>query len=181
MLKQAATSILLCMVLFLTMVFHTQIRAQTAPLMISQEKVVYNLPYPGILPDHPLYFIKVIRDRLLEIGTREPMKKAELYFLLSDKRVAMATELSKKGKDNLAMSTFSKGEKYFLKVPPLVKISEKQGVGPPSGFIDKLKQSNRKHREIAEDMLKVLPQGQTTGLNEILLLNSQVKKDLEKL
>ncbi len=150
-------------------------------LTLTQEQIIYNLPYPGILPDHPLYFVKIIRDRALELGTRDPMKKAELYFLLSDKRVAMAIALADKGKDTIAVSTFSKGEKYFLKIPELIITSKKQGVGPPIGFVDKLKQSNTKHREVAETLLKKLPAGQIEAMNEIIMMNDQVRKELEKL
>lgn len=66
------------------------------PVNATQEKVVYNLPYPGILPDNPLYFIKAIRDQFLILGTRDNIKKAQLYLLYSDKRFAMAISLVKK-------------------------------------------------------------------------------------
>jgi len=150
-------------------------------LTLTQEKIIYDLPFPGLLPDHPLYFVKVVRDRMLEIGTRPPMQRAELYFLLSDKRVAMSIALAEKGKDTLAVTTLSKAEKYFLKIPDLIIESEKQGVGPALGFVDKLKQSNLKHREVAETLLKELPLGQVEAMNEIINMNTQVKKQLEKL
>ena len=41
-----------------------------------QPKVLYNLPYPGLTPDNPLYFIKAVRDRIIDISTRDTLKKA---------------------------------------------------------------------------------------------------------
>ncbi|MFN4212528.1 MAG: DUF5667 domain-containing protein [Microgenomates group bacterium] len=146
-----------------------------------QEKVIYDLPYPGILPDHPLYFLKAIRDRLVDWGTRDNLKKAQLYLLYSDKKVAMAQSLVKKGKNALAFSTFSKGEKYFLKIPKLLLEAKKQGSSPPSGFVEKLKLANSKHKEIAESFLKELPQGSTNLVISIIKLNDQIKTQLEKL
>lgn len=168
---------------FVTFLFSAAIpfSRPSVALTLTQEKIIYDLPYPGILPDHPLYFLKVIRDRALELGTRDPMKKAELYFLLSDKRVSMAIELAEKRKDTLAVSTLSKGEKYFLKIPDLIVTSQKQGVGPATGFIDKLKQSNMKHREVAETLLKELPDGQAAAMNEIINMNSEIRRKLNDL
>ena len=85
-----------------------------------QEKVAYNLPYPGILSDNPLYFLKVIRDRVTEFLTRDNVKKAQLYLLDSDKRVAMSMVFVKMGKNSQSIEAFSKGEKYFLQMIALV-------------------------------------------------------------
>ena len=148
---------------------------------LGSEEVLYTLPYPGILPDHPLYFVKVVRDKLLQVKTRDNLKKAKLYLLLSDKSIAMADALAKKGKDSLAITTFSKGEKYFLKIPDLVKNSKKQGTSPESDFVNNLKLSNTKHREIAQSFLQELPQGQSEEINQLLELNSTIFRSLQSL
>lgn len=147
-------------------------------IVLNQSKVVYELPYPGILPDHPLYLLKAVRDKTLDVFTRDNIKKAELYLLLSDKRTAMAISLVKKGKDKLALTTMSKAEKYFLKIPSLLKASKKQGVNPQAELINKLKLSNAKHKEIIEDLIKDLPQGQTETINEIMRLNEEINKEI---
>jgi len=147
----------------------------------SQEKVVYTLPYPGILPDNPLYVFKALRDQIQVFFIRDYQKKAEIYLLYSDKRVNMAIFLLEKGKINLAITTFSKGEKYFLKIPPLLKEAKRQGQQIPSEFIEKLKLANAKHREIADNFLKKIPQGETAAVMEIIKINEKIKADLEKL
>lgn len=129
-------------------------------LATATEKVAYELPYPGILPDHPLYIVKIARDRALDYTTRDPIKKARLYLLFSDKRVAMAQALIEKGKIKPAISTLSKGEKYFLQIPGLVKTSKEQGTEAPADLKQQLKLSNQKHREVNDTLLRKLPQGE---------------------
>jgi len=147
----------------------------------SDEKVVYNLPYPGILSDNPLYLVKIVRDRITEFLTREALKKAQLYLLYSDKRIAMAITLAHKGKTRQAIDAASKGEKYFLKIPPILKEAKKQGNSPPSSFVETLKLSNAKHKEVIAEILKILPTGSTDELNQVNALNEQARRDLEGL
>jgi hypothetical protein len=150
-------------------------------IVYGQEKIFYTLPYPGILPDHPLYFIKAIRDKMMDVLTRDNIKKANLYLLFSDKRINMAIMLSKKGKNKLAVTTFAKGEKYFLKIPDLLLMSKKQGVAPSSELIENIKTANAKHREIAMELLKVSPAAQTRTMEDIIRINEEIKVKLKKL
>lgn len=174
--------VLILSLLFILLIpFATYVMEYVPVKAVTQEKILYNLPYPGILPDHPLYIIKAIRDRLLEFGTRDNLKKAELYLLNSDKRFAMAISLAKKGKEKQAIDAASKGEKYFLKIPNLLINAKKQGSGSSSEFVATLKLSNAKHKEILQTFLKELPQGPNVSINGILEINDQIKKSLETL
>ncbi|MCX7881022.1 MAG: DUF5667 domain-containing protein [Patescibacteria group bacterium] len=149
--------------------------------VLAQEKVAYNLSYPGILPDHPLYFIKTIRDRLLDFGTRDYIKKAQLYLLFSDKRANASLFLIKKGKNKQAVTVFSKGEKYFLKIPSLLTTAKKQGISPPAGFVEKLKLSNQKHQEVGQELLKTVPQSQIDEVKKVMKITQEIRVLLEKL
>lgn len=144
-------------------------------------KVVYQLPYPGILPDHPLYFLKVTRDQIQAFLTRDNVKKAQLYLLYSDKRLAMAQALEKKGKTSLALTTLSKGEKYFLKIPPLLGQASEQGASPTAEFVDRVKTSNSKHKEAISEMLQEIPQGSHEPLNEIMKITESSEREMQEL
>ncbi len=146
-----------------------------------QEKVIYNLPYPGLLPDNPLYFTKIVRDRITDFLTRDNLKKAELYLLYSDKRVSMSLVLATKGKNQLSIDTFIKGEKYFLKIPELLRSAKKQGVQAPSSFKETLKLSNAKHKELIEELIKTLPQGLDESLTQLSNINLQITHEIETL
>ena len=123
----------------------------------------------------------MVRDRLLDLITRDNIKKAELYFLYSDKRAAMSLILARKGKNQLAIDTFAKGEKYFLKIPELLRSAKKQGAQAPSSFVETLKLSNAKHKELIEELIKILPQGLNQSLTQLSDLNQQVKSEIESL
>lgn len=171
--------ILSIILLFALPVFYLSNYSQS--ITLSDKKVIYEFPYPGILPDHPLYFLKVSRDKLLDFFTRDPLKKVNLYLLFSDKRVKMAEFLSKKGKSDLAIATASKSEKYFLKIPELLKASKKQGNGATSEFLERVRSSNVKHKEILEMLLKELPQGEQHRVAEVLKLNGEIHDQLKGL
>jgi len=79
------------------------------------EMIDYQLPYPGILPGSPLYSLKMVRDRIIELLISDPLKKANFYILQADKRVASSLLLFEKGNNSLGQSTISKGQNYLEK------------------------------------------------------------------
>lgn len=151
------------------------------PLYATQDKVVYNLPYTGILPDHPLYFVKSIRDKILELATRDNLKKAELYLLFSDKSIGSAESLAQKGKDKQAISSLIAAEKYFKKMLKYTALSKKQGASASAELIQKIKLSNEKHREIIENLQKNMVDGQSEIFKQLLQHNEQNRKEANKL
>lgn len=174
----------LLIILFLVLVLpvtYVVMETSGATIDTPQNKVIYTMPYPGILPDHPLYFIKIARDRINEFMTRDQLKKAEIYLLYSDKRAAMAMTLAKKGKNKLAIETFSKAEKYFIKIPQLLRSAKAQGSSAPSSFVETTKLSNAKHKELIDELIKTFPQGLNEPLTSLSLLNDQVRFELENL
>src|SRR5690606_7708840 len=78
-------------------------------------EIVYTLPYPGILPDNPLYVLKATRDRIVSFFIADPVKKAEFDLLQADKRVQAGFFLLHKEDPDipLAISTISKGQNYL--------------------------------------------------------------------
>ena len=51
----------------------------------SSPKINYFLAYPGILPDNPLYKLKMVRDRIWEWLTTGRLEKANLFLLYAEK------------------------------------------------------------------------------------------------
>ncbi len=115
-----------------------------------EQSVPYQLPYPGILPDHPLYFLKKFKENLSLWFTFDPQIKTEKYLLYSDKRVAMAQNLVKKGKVKLALKTAVEAERLFEKT---IQQIEKNKIEDPE-FISKVKLSHEKHVEVAEKLIR---------------------------
>lgn len=113
----------------------------------------YELPYPGLLPDSPLYFLRVTRDRVVGFLISDPLKKTEYNLLQADKRLNAGIYLFNKGKVELAVSTISKAENYFEKAIESMKIAKMQGIDIKE-IGSKLLESSRKHQEVLIDLEK---------------------------
>lgn len=151
-----------------------------AQIEIKNESVEYDLPFAGVLPDSPLYSLKSVRDNFWLFFTRDNMKKAEVLMLFSDKKTAAADALAKKGKWEHASSTMLKGEQNAKRMVDMVVLSKNQGVGADEQFILKMKQSNKKHREIIEGLLGKAPEGSRKELEEAHELNIQLSEKLNE-
>lgn len=172
-----------CLILLATLIVLPTLRAvaNSQTIDINKQKVVYPLPYPGIISDHPLYPVKRLRDSILIFSTRDTLKKAELYHHLADKQIAIAVKLEDKGKEQLAITEFKRSQEFFAKVPPLLVESKKQGVSPTNDFITKLYLSNSKHAELITNFLKEATQDNIDILNELLIENKEIRNEIGKI
>lgn len=154
--------------IFLTGVVFAQTRpTPTLTASPTAQKVDYVLPYPGILPDHILYPVKMLRDRILDFLIREPIKKTEFLILMADKRLGAGKTLIDFGKVSLGETTLSKGEKYLERA--INKVSETRQQGKDvSGLLDKLEKSVQKHIEVLEEVLQKTPTSAKPGIENAL-------------
>ena len=113
----------------------------------------YPLPYPGILPDNPLHFLKALRDRIILMLISDPIKEAEFNLLTSDKRIYAAQLLSDKGKGELALTTLSKSNNYFHNAVSSAAEAKKMGKDIDT-VLDTMKKSIIKHQEVLSLMEK---------------------------
>lgn len=153
--KNLNIKLLIIFVFFLLLTLSGQVNAQEAEQ--SSTKSTYTLSYPGLLPDHPLYFIKAGRDRIMSFLISNPMEKAEFSLLQADKRVEASFMLSEKKEKNLdlSQSTFSKAENYFEAAINQTMAAKTQGINT-SEISKKLKDANQKHQEILKDITSKL-------------------------
>ncbi len=121
--------------------------------------VNYTLLFPGkILPDNPLWTVKVMRDWIWYRLTNDPLKKAELALTFSDKRLVSSKLLFEAKKPDLAVSTYTKGEKYLEIAFQEEEIARKGGKDT-SEFLTKLANASLKHRQITEEeLLPIAPE-----------------------
>lgn len=141
-------------------------------------KIEYFLPYPGILPDHPLYFLKVLRDRILDILIQDPIKRIEFNLLMADKRLNMGIFLIDKGKPSLAETTVSKGEKYFLKVIDEMDKAKDQGREINGDLLGRIKKASLKHEEVILELLEKAPDEEKVGFNGSLELVKEIQEKI---
>lgn len=112
----------------------------------SQQAVNYELPYPGLLPDSPLYFLRVTRDRIVGLLISDPLIKAEFNLLQADKRLNAGIYLFNKKKIGLAYTTVSKAENYFGEAIDRVKEAKREG-RDVNKIEEKLNKALKKHAE----------------------------------
>ena len=144
-----------------------------------QPAVEYILPYPGLLPDNPLYPFKAVRDRILGIMTINPVKRVEFNLLMADKRLQMGIFLSEKGKEKLAETTIAKGEKYLFVSAQEMAVLKPREDGL-QGMLDRLNKAIIKHREaITQLKAKSSPEFQT-GYDASLMVVAQAGSALSE-
>lgn len=126
-----------------------QIDCQSA----SREKLEYFLPAPGMLSDHPLYFLKQIRDSILEYLITDPVKKVEFDILLADKFLSMSEiQFNSAGKINYVPKILTRSSDYSEKALTDIEQIKLSGKSYPPDLKEKLLKSIGKHIETATIM-----------------------------
>lgn len=177
------TSLLILSLLsFLSLLTH-DVRAQSTnkdSQLINKDsiKVDYILPYPGILPDHPLYKLKVLRDKIVLAITNNPQKKAKYRLLLADKRIYMSRLLVDKGKIALAKETALKGEHEYTLLTFGFKNANKK---PDASFMDKLTRAAAKHQELLNEIIEKVDQPDKQIFRTVLEFSQRNLDEIKKI
>jgi hypothetical protein len=129
-----------------------QVKGSPEEAIEVKEEVDYQLTWPGILPDHPLYKLKMVRDRIWGFLVRDPINKARWSLLMADKRIWASQLLMEKGKMDLAVTTATKAEKYLEGA--VNKLTEAKNMGKEDRVLsEKVVNASWKHEEILETIL----------------------------
>jgi len=141
----------------------------------AQTQVDYTLPYPGLLPDSPFYFLRATRDKIISLLISDPLKKAEFDLLQADKRLAAGMYLRDKKKYEMAATSISKGENYFESAITQAKIAKNKGQSV-GDIASRLYKSAQKHEEVIKDL-----ESRTKGnLKATFLAEEKRADDFEK-
>lgn len=135
--------------------------ATASPTPVS-ENVEYTLPYPGMLPDNPLYNLKALRDRIIEFLISTPVKKSEFYLLSSDKRVNTGYYLILKDKDDMGVLYVSKSNNYMNMAISEGYKAKEQG----REVLQKIKTSIKKHKQVISELEEKVDKKNRTKLKE---------------
>ncbi|MBU1327153.1 hypothetical protein KKB64_04785 [Patescibacteria group bacterium] len=112
----------------------------------------YFLPYPGILPDHPLYKIKLVRDWILERIIVDPIRKTEFYILQGDKRLNMGIALVEKGNSALAGEVISQSGNFMEQAMHTLTSIKTAGREVPLYVLEHMESALVKHNDVLETM-----------------------------
>ena len=147
----------------------------------AQTTIEYELPYPGLLPDHPLYKIKLARDRVLDFLIRDPVKRIEFNLLMADKRLNMGIFLVDREKYSLSEEIVSKGEKYFINAIDEFKKAKDEGRTIPAELVEKMRKSVSKHIAIITLLHQKSPEDMKAGFEASLTLATENRDRLESI
>lgn len=124
----------------------------------SEIEINYQLAYPGrVLPDHPAWPLKAVRDKIWSMIVIDPLKKADLYLLFADKRIGAALLMFERDKSELGVSVLTKAEKYLELAQAQGAIARQKGDNTRD-FYTNLAISSLKHRQMMEDILNIAPE-----------------------
>lgn len=161
------------------------VTATPAPVVkagaMVEKKQEYLLPFPGILPDHPLYFLKQVRDGIMDRLIVDPIRKAEFLVLQADKRLNMGKALVEQGKGTLAEEIVSKGEKYMERAVSGLGAYKSMGRPVPASMTDKLVRSMEKHTELLTELIDKSSGAAKAGLTGSLEFVKKLQAEVEKL
>ena len=128
--------------------------------------VDYYLSYPGILPDHPLYWVKMLRDRLLLWLTQDRASKIEKIVTYADKRIGAAQVLIEGGKVQLGITTATKAEKYLEQAVSEYNKWDTQQAKPE--IKEKITKAIAKHEEVLTLLIAKTDNGPKEILEQLI-------------
>jgi len=138
----------------------------------------YYLAYPGILPDHPLYWVKMIRDRIVLTLTAEPVARWQLLLLYADKRIGAAQVLVKGNKVSLGAVTATKAEKYMDQA--LGQLEKLKSQGKMTAMIaDQAIKACAKHQEITSQLVNISNQEKDLLSQALEISQNNLKRALQ--
>jgi hypothetical protein len=122
--------------------------------VVVPQRVNYELPYPGMLPDNPFYFLKMARDGIVKLLINDSIKRARFSLLNGEKRMYAGKMLVDKSKDQLAVSTISKSNNYMFEALDAIRAARKQNsknldIRP---FLQQFQTATQKHQEMMADV-----------------------------
>lgn len=131
-------------------------------------KVNYELPYPGMLPDNPFYFLKVARDTIVKALINDSFKKAQFSLLTGQKRLYAGKMLIDKGNTNLANETIAKSNNYLHEALGAIEDAKKENPKSPDirPFLDQFRTVTLKHTEILDELIKRVDGNEKEKLTE---------------
>ena len=180
--KKTFINILLIIIAILTMVSTTAVLAtqqeqQQAVDSAKHSTIDYPLPYPVMLSDNKLFFLKKMRDRVMAFLISDPLKKSEFYLLLADKRLSMAQTFVKYNKFDFAKDSLLRAENFYEKAESNLWQAKQRNKN-----IDELKgrmlKAGAKHLEIQE----IFKQNNNDQLGETLITTKEtINKAMQRI
>lgn len=162
----------------------------TAAELVQDEKVIYTLPEAGqVIPTHPLFIIKQIRDNIEDVLTRDPKQKIKLKLRQADLHIVYSQALASQNKPTAAMQAVEEAVRQDQDASKILLDLKPQSISGDEEVAKKemkdirfnLVQSNIKHAEVLRNLLTTLPKGEQESLFSSLEKLTSIRKELNAL
>lgn len=144
----------ICTVILVMQLHAGTIFAQDFSVSPEPSPQTYDMAYPGILPDHPLYFLKVARAQVMDFFTGQPLDKASFELLQSDKHLAAGYTLLKQNQSTeLAYESVDTAQDYLEEAMHQTSVAKKNGMDIQE-MCQKLKLASTQHTLMLTELEK---------------------------
>lgn len=148
-----------------------------SPTPVPISYVQYDLAFPGMLPDNPLYKLKVLRDKITAASILNPLKKIDFYVLQTDKGILATAMLIDKNKIDLAQETALKAENNFTLISTQLYMLPKK---PNKDFFKRLETAGLKHQEVLRSIIKRVPKDKQKVFENVIGFSERNLQTIEK-
>ena len=112
---------------------------------------------PKLLPDHPLYFVKTVWEKVRLGFTFDSMAKAKYQINLIEKRIAEASALIKKGKNELAEKNIQRYKTQVDKIMVHIQKAREKGKDIED-LVVQLSKNTLRHQEVMAKVYEKVPE-----------------------
>lgn len=155
------TIILITMILLSSMVF-----AQNTIPQDTNESEQETLPKPGLLPNHPLYGLKLAWETVLSVTAFSGEAKAERAILVAEQRLSEALELQKQGRTQIVSDTITRYEERLEEARDRATSIESSVVR--KRVLDRVKVSTINAVSVLQEVLSNAPESAKPALQRAL-------------
>ncbi len=116
-----------------------------------------DLPDPGILPDHPLYFLKNWGESIGTFFTFGDINEAERYLFLAERRIAEAKSLIDKGKPEITERALERHREQLNRAIGKAEEAKQKGINADD-ILAKISQATLRHQAVLIEIYEKVPE-----------------------
>ena len=163
---------------FMPAIYAQENGTSAAKVAAKPESTQYMLVYPGMLPDSPLYKLKVLRDKITTFLISDPIKKIDFYLLRADKGLLASSMLLDKNEVALAKETALKAENNITELARLLASLPQK---PENSLFEKLFLASQTHQSLLNKMISKTKGDDKKTFQDVLYFSKSNLATLQKL
>jgi len=116
-----------------------------------------DLPEPGMLPDHPLYFLKSWAENIGTFFTFGEIAKAERYLFLAERRISETKALVEKDESEFAQRTLEQHREQLNRALEKATKAKQKGINADN-ILAKISEATLRHQSVLIEVYERVPE-----------------------